>query len=80
MLSGGDFDGDIFCVIWNASIMRYYWSVPAMNYKGKKEEPLDRDVTIEDVKSFFVIFMQNDNLEQIADAHLIHSDRERDRF
>ena len=52
MLSGGDFDRDIFGVVWDARIMRYCSSVPARSYKGRKEEPLDRDGTIEDIKSF----------------------------
>lgn len=76
MLSSGDLDGDIFCVIWDRRIVDQCWNVPAMNYQGKKEQPLTRPVNIDDVKDFFVRYMKNDNLGQIANAHLIHSDRE----
>ena len=76
MLSGGDLDGDIFCVIWDRRLITADATKSALNYESVKEKPLDREVTIDDVKDFVIRYMRNDNLGRIAMAHLAHADRE----
>ena len=76
MLSGGDLDGDIFCVIWDRDLISADATKTAMNYESVKEQPLDREVTMDDVKNFVIRYMRNDNLGRIAIAHLAHADRE----
>ena len=78
MLSGGDLDGDIYCVIWDRRLTNVDATRSPMNYESEKEQPLDRDVTIDDVKDFVIRFMRNNNIGRIATAHLVHADREDD--
>ncbi|KAL6698400.1 RNA dependent RNA polymerase domain-containing protein [Trichoderma pleuroticola] len=70
MLSGGDLDGDDFFVIWEPTLIPDEWNHPAMNYSSPPPEELDRDVNADDLRDFFVKYMQNDVLPLIATAHL----------
>ena len=76
MLSGGDLDGDIFSVIWDERLIYVNATKPPMNYEPTKEEPLDRDVNIGDVKDFVIRYMRSNNIGKIATAHLVATDRE----
>lgn len=49
-----------------------------MNYVAPKPVPLKRDVTIDDVKDFFVSYLRNDRVGQIANAHVVHADKQED--
>lgn len=49
-----------------------------MDYSTKRQKPLTRQVSMDGVKDFFVKYMWNDNLGQIAHAHVVHSDREKE--
>ncbi|KAJ1973672.1 hypothetical protein H4R35_003995 [Dimargaris xerosporica] len=78
-LSGGDLDGDFFSVIWEPSLvpMRQYMEpIPPMDYTPPLPVTLDRPVTIEDIKCFFVQYIVHDNLGLIDTAHLIKADKE----
>ncbi|GAO14543.1 hypothetical protein UVI_02032540 [Ustilaginoidea virens] len=75
MLSGGDLDGDDFFVIWDAEIIPRQWNYPPMNYKGPKPHELDRNVVVDDMRTFFVNYMKNDVLPLIAHAHLAFADQ-----
>ncbi|KAK4059984.1 uncharacterized protein Triagg1_10945 [Trichoderma aggressivum f. europaeum] len=70
MLSGGDLDGDDFFIIWEPTLIPNEWNHPAMNYSSPSPEKLDRDVNADDLRDFFVKYMQNDVLPLIATAHL----------
>ncbi|KAJ4865061.1 RNA dependent RNA polymerase domain-containing protein [Trichoderma breve] len=70
MLSGGDLDGDDFFIIWEPTLIPDQWNHPAMNYSSPSPEKLDRDVNADDLRDFFVKYMQNDVLPLIATAHL----------
>ncbi|OLN96648.1 RNA-dependent RNA polymerase 1 [Colletotrichum chlorophyti] len=75
MLSGGDLDGDDFFVIWNPDLIPKKWHHPPMRYMQPKPPVLKRDVKVSDLRTFFVRYMQNDCLAQIAHGHLAHADR-----
>ncbi|KAI9163352.1 RNA-dependent RNA polymerase 1 [Paramyrothecium foliicola] len=75
MLSGGDLDGDDFFVIWDPELLPKEWNHPPMNYAGAKPVELDRDVTVDDIRNFFVQYMKKDRLGPIAHAHKGHADR-----
>ncbi|TKA75094.1 hypothetical protein B0A49_03357 [Cryomyces minteri] len=68
MLSGGDLDGDLYNVIYDARLM------PTTTYKPAdypRVPPLDigREVNKEDIANFFVEFLATDRLGQISTIH-----------
>ncbi|KAF4339267.1 RNA-dependent RNA polymerase SAD-1 [Fusarium beomiforme] len=74
MLSGGDLDGDDFFVIWEPTLIPKIWNYPPMNYSAPKAIELDRDVTVDDLRNFFVKYLKNDKLPLIATSHLAFAD------
>ncbi len=74
MCSGGDLDGDDYLVMWDEELMPAEINHAAMNYEAQKPVVLDREVTVGDITSFFVLYMKNDKLGAIANAHLAHAD------
>ena len=70
MLSGGDLDGDDFFIIWDPTLIPQHWNYPPMNYAGPKPKELDRDVTVDDLREFFVSYVKSDVLALVATAHL----------
>jgi len=74
MCSGGDLDGDDYSIFWDPKLLPKIKNYPPMDYKA--DEPLTVDqVTISHVQKFFVNYINNDNLGQIANAHLATADR-----
>lgn len=74
MCSGGDLDGDDYVVIWDQDMLPGDWFHEPMDYSAPKPVVLDRDVTVDDITKFYVNYMQNDRLPQIALAHLALAD------
>jgi RNA-dependent RNA polymerase len=74
MCSGGDLDGDDYLVIWDQDLLPKDWFREPMDYSATTPHSLDRDVTVKDITSFFVTYMKNDRLPQIAHAHLAYAD------
>ncbi|KAJ4152966.1 hypothetical protein LMH87_009481 [Akanthomyces muscarius] len=72
-LSGGDLDGDKYNIIWDSGAMPKDVFHPA-SYPRNKPQPLDRDVTREDIANFFIEFMRTDVLGLIANKHLMYAD------
>lgn len=79
MLSGGDLDGDLYFCLFDARIAypRSQGANP-MSYKAPAPRSLSRAVTTSDVADFFVDYIENDRLGQIASAHVVHADKEAD--
>lgn len=75
MCSGGDLDGDDYLVIWDQDLLPDDWFRAPMDYTAAKALELDRDVTVNDITSFFVTYMKNDCLPRIAHAHLAFADQ-----
>jgi RNA-dependent RNA polymerase len=74
MLSGGDLDGDDFFVIWDSRLLPRRWNYPPMNYSAPATKEENREPTVKDLKTFFVLYMKNDQLPLIAHAHLAWAD------
>ncbi|KAK3827569.1 MAG: RNA dependent RNA polymerase-domain-containing protein [Benniella sp.] len=74
MCSGGDLDGDDFRVIWDERIVKKVKQHEPMDYSGQGALAA-KDVTIHDIKKFFVQYAVSDNLGKIARAHLALSDK-----
>lgn len=74
-LSGGDLDGDLFNIIYDDRFRLRKLAKPA-DYPRVPGTILDRPVTIEDIKDFFITFMRQDQLGRIATTHKILADRE----
>ncbi|KAK2733337.1 hypothetical protein FQN57_002252 [Myotisia sp. PD_48] len=72
--SGGDLDGDDYIVIWDQDLLPKDWFREPMDYSAPSAPQLTRDVTVNDITSFFVTYMKNDRLPQIAHAHLALAD------
>lgn len=77
MLGGGDLDGDIFfCITDHRLLPPDIGRVDPMQYEAPAPNKLDRPVKWQDVASFFVNYIKNDRLGQIANAHVVAADRE----
>ena len=74
MCSGGDLDGDDYLVIWDPDLLPYEWNHEPMDYTPPEPVTVDREVTIDDITSFFVTYMKNDSLPRIAHAHVAFAD------
>ncbi|KAF7718767.1 Uncharacterized protein PECH_004246 [Penicillium ucsense] len=74
MCSGGDLDGDDYLVIWDPELIPLQWFAKPLTYDARKVPDLGRDVTIDDITSFYVTYMKNDSLPRIAHAHMAHAD------
>ncbi|KFH66584.1 hypothetical protein MVEG_07109 [Podila verticillata NRRL 6337] len=73
MCSGGDLDGD-GNVLWDPDIVNNIKEHPPMDYSSR--EPMtNNNVTIRDIKKFFVQYAVSNNLGMIAHAHLALSDQ-----
>lgn len=75
MCSGGDLDGDDYLVIWDPDLIPSKWYTKPLDYASRKAPDLDRDVTINDITSFYVTYMKNDSLPRIAHAHMANADQ-----
>ncbi|KAF4336323.1 RNA-directed RNA polymerase [Fusarium beomiforme] len=73
MLSGGDLDGDLYNIIWDAEASPEKYFSPA-DYPRVEPKPLDRPVRPKDIADFFVDFMRTDILGMIATRHVILAD------
>ena len=74
MCSGGDLDGDDYMVTWDPELIPRQWNYPAMNYQADPPRIAKGPVTVNDMTSFFVTYMKNDNLGRIAVAHKCWAD------
>ncbi|KAI9321571.1 RNA dependent RNA polymerase-domain-containing protein [Dichotomocladium elegans] len=73
MLSGGDLDGDDYTLIWDPALIPTKENYSPMNYKSAHLVEVDK-VKISHIQKFFVNYINNDNLGQIANAHLAIAD------
>ncbi|KAH8907794.1 RdRP-domain-containing protein [Coniochaeta sp. PMI_546] len=74
MCSGGDLDGDDFFVIWNKNLIPNEWFHSPMDFEPAVAKELDHVPTVQDLKVFFTLYMKNNSLPIIAQAHLAHAD------
>lgn len=74
MLSGGDLDGDDYVVIWDPDLTFGVINHNPMDYSPLEPRTLTRDVTVSDIRKFFVNYMKNDKLGTIANTHLAWAD------
>jgi RNA-dependent RNA polymerase len=72
MCSGGDLDGDDFWVIWDQKLLppRERWNQPPMDFTAPPPIVHGRPITVDDLRTFFVLYMKNNSLPTIAHAHL----------
>jgi len=75
MLSGGDLDGDLYNIIYDASLIPENADTPA-SYLPAQPMDIGRVVTVDDMTGFFIDFMQNDQLGRIATLHQVLADDE----
>lgn len=76
MLGGGDLDGDLYFVVFDPSLALPRKPITPMNYTAPAPNTLSRPVKWRDVADFFVEFIANDRLGQIATAHAVHADKQ----
>jgi RNA-dependent RNA polymerase len=75
MCSGGDLDGDDYLIMWDPDLIPDKWFTKPMADNNEVAPELDRDVTVDDMTSFFVTYMKNNCLPRIASAHMAWADR-----
>lgn len=78
MCSGGDLDGDDFFVIWDPLLIPNERSHPPMINQPVVSKEMATEPTVNNLISFFVLYMKHNNLGQIAHAHLATADAEVD--
>jgi RNA-dependent RNA polymerase len=76
MCSGGDLDGDDYIVLWDGNLIPKVINVPPMDFTPEKPVEQAGPIDIADVADFFVTYMKNDSLGQIAHAHLAQADQQ----
>lgn len=76
MCSGGDLDGDDYMVLWDQDLVPKTINVPPMDFTPEKPVEQANPIDITDVSDFFVTYMKNDSLGQIAHAHLAQADQQ----
>jgi RNA-dependent RNA polymerase len=76
MCSGGDLDGDDYMVMWDSELVPALINVPPMDFTPEKPLEKTEPITVSDISNFFVTYMQNDTLGQIAHAHLAQADQQ----
>ncbi|KAK4889907.1 hypothetical protein LTR27_011330 [Elasticomyces elasticus] len=74
MLSGGDLDGDLYNLIWDARLKPNSTEPPA-DYDKVKPVELDCEVTAKDMSDFFVTFMETDVLGMLSTRHMQFADQ-----
>lgn len=74
MCSGGDLDGDDFLVMWDSDLLSHDWNQAPMDYSPPDKIAINREITMNDITSFFVTYMKNDTLPSIAHAHVAQAD------
>ena len=74
MCSGGDLDGDDYLAMWDEDLLPLEWNHEPMDYTPPDPVELSRNVTIDDLTSFFVTYMKNNTLPSIANAHVAQAD------
>ncbi|KAJ0987264.1 hypothetical protein J5N97_005620 [Dioscorea zingiberensis] len=72
--SGSDLDGDVYFVSWDPLLIPPSQDQP-MDYTPAKPEILDHDVTIEEIKEYFVNYILNDSLGIISNANMVFADK-----
>ncbi|KAL1796909.1 hypothetical protein ACET3X_005449 [Alternaria dauci] len=78
MCSGGDLDGDDYMVLWDADVIPEIVNVPPMDFTAEKPVETEDPITASHIADFFVTYMKNDSLGQIAHAHLAQADYQAD--
>ena len=73
-LSGGDLDGDLYNVIYDNDLYPKRIALPA-DYPRLPPIDIGKSVEKSDMTDFFINFMENDNLGQIATLHQIKADQ-----
>ncbi|KAI8486629.1 hypothetical protein Bbelb_356040 [Branchiostoma belcheri] len=75
-MSGSDLDGDMYFVTWREGLILPRENVPAMDFTAQPKRVLCRPVDVSDMIEFFAEYIKNDQLGLIANAHLVHADKE----
>lgn len=75
MCSGGDLDGDDYLIMWDPDLIPVRWFTKPMVDRNEIGPELDRDVTVDDMTTFFVTFMKENCLPRIANAHMAWADK-----
>lgn len=72
-MSGSDLDGDMYFVCWDQALCQFQNKTP-MHFSKAKKKQLTREVNSHDMIDFLANYIRYDKLGQIANAHLVHAD------
>ena len=62
MLKGGDLDGDLYFVSWSDDFKPRKDLFPPMNYPALKKKLKNGAITVDDMTSFFIEYIEADQL------------------
>ena len=76
MMSGGDLDGDVYFVTWNASLLGHL-SVERLCPPARYTKPdiISEKPAEETIADYFTFYLERDCLGQLANLHLALSDQ-----
>ena len=72
-MSGSDLDGDMYFVCWDEQLCKFKNHKP-MDFPKAEKKRLEREVESHDIIDFLAEYIRYDKLGLIANAHLVHSD------
>nr|AAQ10792.1 RNA-directed RNA polymerase-like protein [Branchiostoma floridae] len=75
-MSGSDLDGDMYFVTWREGLILPRENRPAMDFTAQPKRVLHRPVQESDMIEFFAEYIGSNQLGLIANAHLVHADKE----
>ncbi|KAG2393883.1 hypothetical protein C9374_003647 [Naegleria lovaniensis] len=75
-MSGGDYDGDLFMVLWDPRLLQFE-EHPPMDHETLEPKTKQGGCSFNDIGEFLTEYIVNDNLGIVAFLHLEHYDQER---
>ncbi|XP_056022216.1 uncharacterized protein LOC125649620 [Ostrea edulis] len=75
-MSGSDLDGDMYFVCWDDQLCNVIENQKPMDFPKSQKMKLNHDVMVDDIIEFLGDYIKNDNLGVIANAHVVHADKE----
>ena len=75
-MSGSDLDGDKYFVTWYDKLIPTRENEDPMDFTSPEIKVLQRPVEVEDMIQFVSDYIKTDQLEIIANAHLVHADHD----
>ena len=75
-MSGSDLDGDMYHVCWNPEFMPPKCNQKPMAFPSAPAKKVEGEITLDHITHFIVDYMKCNMVGKIANAHVVHADKE----